>query len=254
MLSRYVLEDYLTQLLMQDSVKDYCPNGLQVEGKETIKTIVTGVSANQAFIDAAVAADADAVLVHHGFFFKGDDVCIRGIHYRRIYPLIVNQINLFAFHLPLDLHPIFGNNAQLALRLGIENPCTFRLGGIDGLGWVGELSQPMSPQSLAEQIGERLNRKPMHVGIADSSRLIRKVAWCSGAAQDGIHEAFNLGADAYLSGEISERTVAYAKEYPIDYYACGHHATECDGVRALGQHLSEKFSINHHFIDIENPI
>lgn len=254
MLTRQVLENYLTELLSPNVIKDYCPNGLQVQGKEAVKILVTGVSANRALINAAIAANADAILVHHGFFFKGDDVCIRDIHYRRLYPLMVNQVNLFAYHLPLDIHPVFGNNAQLAKRLKIRSPTTFSLAGIEGLGWLGELSQPMTPALLAAYIEVALGRQIMHVSSGDASRMLKTIAWCSGAAQDGIHDAFRSGADAFLSGEIAERTVALAKEYPVDYYACGHHATERDGVRALGEHLADKFNIEHQFIDIDNPI
>jgi dinuclear metal center YbgI/SA1388 family protein len=254
MISCIELDTYLSQLLMKDPVIDYCPNGLQVQGKSRIKKIVLGVSANQALIDEAIAQGADALLVHHGFFFKGDDPCVKGVHAKRLSALMSHHINLFAYHLPLDLHVNLGNNAQLAKQLGCVDVSHFNLLGIDGLGWKGSFSQPMKISQLTDLLSVKLNRPPEHFGIKSADDEVNTLAWCTGAAQDGIHDAYRVGADVYLSGEISERTVALAKEYPIDYMCCGHHATERGGVIALGDHLVEMFDVECIFIDIDNPI
>ena len=253
-LSAVQLDAYLEGLLEVQGMADYCPNGLQVEGRPIIKKIVAGVSANQALIDATVAQQADALLVHHGFFFKGEPPCVRGIFYKRLAALIKHDINLFAYHLPLDTHPIYGNNAQLAQALGCEQVSQFTLFNTKNLGWLGEFSEPVSLKALKEQLATILLQVPKHFGDATDDHMVKKLAWCTGAAQDGIHEAFLQGADVFISGEVSERTVALAKEYPIEYLCCGHHATERSGVRALGAHIAEKFNIECVFVDVPNDV
>ena len=232
--------------------KDYCPNGLQVEGREQIRRIVTGVTACQALLDAALVEEADAVLVHHGYFWRGEDERVRGIKRQRLQTLLRHDLNLFAYHLPLDVHPLLGNNATLAARLdftvsgGLEpdNPLS--------VGLQGELPEVMTAAELAAHIEDRLGREVMHIG--DPGDEIETVGWCTGAAQGYIERAQALGLDAYISGEISEQTVHFARETGIHYFACGHHATERFGVQALGDWLAQRYGIEHIFIDIDNPV
>lgn len=238
--------------LEPEKFKDYCPNGLQVEGCGDVHRIVTGVTASQAFLDQAVAAGADMVLVHHGYFWRGEDPRILGIRRRRLATLFAHELNLVAYHLPLDAHPVMGNNIQLAHVLDFSEAKPAGEAGESGLLWTGTLESPLSPEALAERIGERLNRMPLHVG--GGSAEIRTLAWCTGAAQGFIEQAVGLGVDAYISGEISEPTVHSARECGIHYYAAGHHATERYGVQALGAKLQETLDIEHLFIDVPNPV
>ena len=249
---RSELIDYLNQYLSVEQYQDYAPNGLQISGVSEIQRLVTGVSANQALIDAAIACGADALLVHHGFFWKHDNPCITGIQQRRIHALLKHGINLLAYHLPLDGHATVGNNIQLAHRLDIKvtGEMTTHFG--PGVGMVGQLHTPMHGVALAEHLAVRLARPPLH--IAPNDNLMTQIAWCTGAAPDLIYAAADAGVDAYITGEIAERTVAIAKELGIHFFAAGHHATERDGVRVLGEHLSQQFGLTHQFIDINNPV
>jgi dinuclear metal center YbgI/SA1388 family protein len=225
---------------------------LQVEGKAEVQRIVSGVTASQALLDAAVEAQADLVLVHHGFFWKGESPCITGTRHRRIATLINNGISLLGYHLPLDAHPELGNNAQLGLRLGITVQGTFGAGRGPDLGVWGQLDRPYSSAELAAHIGTVLDRSPLH--LPGGPKEICRVGWCTGAAQSYIEAAADQGLDAFISGEVSEQTVHSARERGLHYFAAGHHATERDGARALGQHLAEKFALEHQFIDIPNPV
>lgn len=243
------LNDYLGF----QNIKDYCPNGLQVAGKEEINKIVAGVTANQAFIDAAIGAKADAILVHHGFFFKGEPAEIVGIKKNRIAALLKHDINLFAYHLPLDLHPEVGNNVLFGNAMEWFEHQSFSMLGIEGLGRITTLNQECIAEDLAADLAKVLQRKPQVIS-PDIAKPIKKVAWCTGAAQDGITAAYLQGADAYISGEVSERTFSEAKEYGLHYFVCGHHATERFGVRALGEYLAKQFSLECEFVDINNPI
>lgn len=245
---RTELENYTQQLLETSRFKDYCPNGLQVEGKTEIHKIVTGVTANMALLEAAVAAGADAILVHHGFFWKNEDSRVIGIKQRRLKYLLQHDLNLFAWHLPLDAHPTLGNNAQLAIRLGLEVESWF---GDQNLACSGKLPTAMSLQQFGEQIAKQLNRPPLLVG--ESQQSIGRVAWCSGGAQGYFTEASNLGVDAFITGEISEAVVHIARESGVAFIAAGHHATERYGIQALGQHLAQQFCIEHRHIDIDSP-
>jgi dinuclear metal center YbgI/SA1388 family protein len=249
--NRDELAKYLAQTLDINRFRDFCPNGLQVEGREKIKTLVSGVTASVALIEAAADFEADALLVHHGYFWKGEDARVIGPKHKRLKLLLANDINLFAYHLPLDMHPELGNNAQLAKCLGLAASGRF---GDDGLGWHGSVSDHAvtTVGELAHMIGERLGRAPLVVG--NLSQPLGKVAWCTGAAQNMLAEAIGIGATTYLSGEISEPTVHLAHEAGVAYLACGHHATERYGVQALGAHISERFGIQHHFVDIANPV
>lgn len=243
------IQSYCQQLLDCARFTDYCPNGLQVEAGETARLLVSGVTASQALIDAAVALGADSLLVHHGFFWKGENPCLTGMKGQRVRTLMRNGVSLLAYHLPLDAHPELGNNRQLARVLGFQEPTP-----VDpqlGLLWQGVLPEPLSLEQFAIRVGVALGRDPL--AVAGSSYPVRRVAWCSGAAQDLIERAALLGVDAFLSGEIAERTVHQARELGIHYLAAGHHATERYGVQALGAHLADQFGIDHLYLEVDNP-
>jgi dinuclear metal center YbgI/SA1388 family protein len=242
------LRIYLDRLLEIAQFRDYCPNGLQVEGRAEVRLLVTGVTACQALLDAAVALAADAVLVHHGWFWRGEDGRVVGHRRSRLATLLRHDINLFAYHLPLDAHPQLGNNAQLANLLGWrpDGRCAEQ----DAC-WLATLA-PTSAGEVAKQVSESLGRPAQLIG--DSARPVRRVAWCTGAAQGYFEAAIAAGADLYLSGEISEPTVHLARESGVPYLAAGHHATERYGVQALGYHLKERFGLDCRFIDVDNPV
>jgi len=243
------LMDYTGQTLEVERFRDYCPNGLQVAGTETVNTLVTGVTASMALLEAAQNAGADIIMVHHGYFWRNEDPRIIGIKQKRIQFLLQHQINLAAYHLPLDVHPEFGNNMQLGRRLGVQ---------IDG--FVGEQSlvahgrllQSETLDVFQSRLASTLNRHPVVIG--DLSKKVQRVAWCTGAAQQYLEMAIELNADVFISGEISEQTVHLARESGVAYIAAGHHATERYGIQALGQHLSERFGLKHQFIDVDNPV
>ena len=246
------LVGYCDRLLDAASFQDYCPNGLQVEGRAEVSNIVSGVTASQALIDAALQQRADLILVHHGFFWKGEDPCLTGMKQRRLSALLANEISLLAYHLPLDAHPRLGNNAQLAQRLGLVEEGRFGDGRGPELACYGRLQEPLSSAELSERIQRVLGRKPQC--IAGRAGPLQRIGWCSGAAQSYLEAAARRGLDAFISGEISEPSVHIAREYGIDYFAAGHHATERYGVQALGAHLGNELAIEHTFIDIENPV
>ncbi|MEO6699772.1 MAG: Nif3-like dinuclear metal center hexameric protein [Paraperlucidibaca sp.] len=229
---------------------DYCPNGLQVQGRDEVRTIVSGVTASEALIDAAIAAGADALLVHHGYFWKGEAAAVVGMKRRRLAKLLAHDISLIAYHLPLDAHPVLGNNAQLAQRLGLVRECAL-FDDPRQVGDVGVLPEAMSAEAFAERIASALQRRPLHV--AGGPAQIRRVAWCTGGAQGFIEQAVSHGVDAYISGEISEPTVHVARECGLHYFAAGHHATERYGVQALGIWCSENLGVSHQFIDCDSP-
>lgn len=247
------LEALLNQTLSPHLVKDYCPNGLQVEGKQAVKKIVTGVTASQALIEAAVEAKADAILVHHGYFWKGEPQPITGMKGKRIRSLIQNDINLYAYHLPLDIHPHLGNNAQLADLLYIKVE-----GGLEGhaqsVAMHGSFNVALTGKQLEDRIDNALNRQPLHIEPNDADKKIKTVGWCTGGGQDYLELASKFGLDAFISGEISERTTYIARELGIHYFAAGHHATERYGVRALGEWLAKEYNFDVEFIDIDNPV
>ena len=236
-------------LLGADTIADYCPNGLQVEGDRPVRSLVSGVTASLALIEAAVETGADAVLVHHGWFWKGEDPRLIGMKGRRARTLMQSGLSLLAYHLPLDVHPELGNNRRLADVIGIGSPSA---ASADGLLWHGLLPAPMPGSALVRLVAERLGREPLHVRALD--RPVRRIAWCTGAAQRYIGDAATLGVDVFLSGEISEQTVHEARELGVDYIAAGHHATERYGVQALGGHLAAEFGLAHRFVEVENPV
>lgn len=242
----------LESILRPDDFRDYCPNGLQIEGRDKISKLVSGVTASQALLEAAVAENADAILVHHGYFWQGEKAEITGIKRHRIKTLLENDISLLAYHLPLDAHQEFGNNVQLGKQLDFEISGELYPRHKSKVGVTGMLTRPCSAEELISHIRIRLQREPMHV--AGHAEVIRTIAWCTGSAQNLIERAYELGADAYLSGEVSEQTVHFAREAGIHFFAAGHHATERYGVKSLGTYLAEKFELEHVFIDIDNPV
>lgn len=252
MIKKNELALYLHDFLDCGNYTDYAPNGMQIEGTNEIRRICTAVTASYEAITQAISWQADALLVHHGYFWRGEEQVITGIKRQRIAALLVNDINLLAYHLPLDCHVSLGNNACLAKYLGIDSPEMHKAGNTTNLLWSGQLPQSMNASLLTQQLETLFKRTPLH--IAGHDRPISRIAWCSGGAQDFIVEASQLGVDAFLSGEVSERTYYQAKELGIDYYSCGHHATERYGIEALGRHLSDKFKLEHVFFDSNNPV
>ena len=250
------LADWLDATLQPQRFKDYCPNGLQVEGKASIRHIITGVTASQALLEAAIARGADAILVHHGWFWKNENPCVRGPKRKRLTLALQNELNVFAYHLPLDAHPILGNNAQLGRVLGFEvdrdaegNPLVC---GPDGLVWLGRCNVPQSLEQLGQSICNALQRSPLIVG--NPQQQIQRVAWCTGGAQSMLEAAVAAGADVYITGEASEPSFHLAQETGTSFIAAGHHATERYGVQALGNAIESRFGIRVDFIDLDNPI
>ena len=243
------LVNYTRQILQVERFTDYCPNGLQVEGKSDVNKIVTGVSASMDFLEAAKSAGADAVLVHHGYFWKNEDACVVGLKRNRIKFLLDNEISLLAYHLPLDAHPELGNNVQLGKVLGLNVQA---YSGNQGLIAQAALGEPQSLERVSQNIAIQLGRTPLVIG--DLTRSIKNVAWCTGGAQGYITDAIDLGVDLFISGEISEQTVHLARESGVAYIAAGHHATERYGVKALGEYLASEFALVHEFVDIDNPV
>ncbi|MFT4059980.1 MAG: Nif3-like dinuclear metal center hexameric protein [Legionella sp.] len=252
MITKKGLSSHLHQLLNCDRFNDYAPNGLQVEGREQIQRICTAVTASDEVISLAIAHDADALLVHHGYFWRGDAQTITGMKRQRISKLLRHDLNLFAYHLPLDCHLELGNNVCLGKLFAVENMQTHPAGGTDNLLWSGSLSKAMTSKEFAEYLNKKLGRQPLT--IEGSEKIINRIAWCSGGAQDYIEAANCLGVEAYISGEVSERTYYQAKELGIHYYSGGHHATERYGIQALGEYLATYFQLEHQFIDSDNPV
>lgn len=247
---RDTIVETLDNWLEPGRFQDYCPNGLQVEGRRQVTSVISGVTASQRFLEQAIEAGADMVLVHHGYFWKGEDPCIRGMKQRRIHTLLANGVSLVAYHLPLDAHRSLGNNACLGRTLGVRNPAPATEDPRELL-WCGELEEPISAEALGERMRDGLDQVPLHV--AGGPATIKRVAWCTGGAQGMIDRAASLGVDAYISGEISEPTVHSARENGIHFYAAGHHATERHGVQALGAALENALGVEHRFIDDPSP-
>ena len=245
---RETLLQALDQELEPGRFQDYCPNGLQVEGCSRITRLVSGVTASHALITAAIELDADLVLVHHGYFWRGEPQPITGMKRQRLQALLQHQINLVAYHLPLDAHPRLGNNAQLGQRLGLIVEEALRE---DGVGLVGRLPEACGGREFANAIASALGREPLW--ISGGAHPVRRVAWCTGGAQSMLAAAAALGVDAFISGEISEQTTHEAREMGVHYFAAGHHATERYGPQALGEWCAERFGLEHRFIDIPNP-
>ncbi|WP_299198657.1 Nif3-like dinuclear metal center hexameric protein [uncultured Amphritea sp.] len=246
------LVNYCDSLLTPEKYRDYCPNGLQVEGSREVRRIISGVTASQALLDRAVELGADLVLVHHGYFWKGEPEVVTGMKKRRLQTLLTHDISLLAYHLPLDGHPQLGNNARLADKLGLQITGGLEPDNPFSIGLVGRLERPLSATEFSQQIATALGREVLHIDGGPDQ--IETVGWCTGAAQGYIDKAAALGLDAFISGEISEPTVHSARELGIHYFAAGHHATERYGVQALAERLAEQFDLEHQFVDINNPV
>ena len=249
--SRQELLQAFDALLQPERFKDYGPNGLQVEGRAQIQKIVSGVTASRALIEAAIDAQADAIFVHHGLFWRGQDGCVTGWMKQRLALLLAHDINLFAYHLPLDAHPEWGNNAQLGLKLGLKATARF---GEQDLGFLGERADGgsfASAAALADHLKNILNRPVVQAGQAQGA--IKNIAWCSGGAQGYFEAAIAAGADAFITGEISEPQAHYARELGVAFIACGHHASERYGAPAVAAQVAAAFGLDHQFIDIDNP-
>ena len=247
---------WIDATLSAHTFNDYCPNGLQVEGKSAVKHIIAGVTASEALIMKAIEQRADAILVHHGWFWKGEDARIRGQKKKRLAALLAHDINLIAYHLPLDAHPVLGNNAQLAKKLGFEptlddggRPKTT---GASGLVWLGSSPGIATAGELRRKVEKQLGRQPLLIGSDDMP--VKQIAWCTGAAQGMLQDAIDAGADVFLSGEISEPTVHLARESGVAYISAGHHATERYGIQALGAEIQSQLGIQVEFIDLDNPV
>ena len=237
-------------LLQPGRFKDYCPNGLQVEGRPQVQFMVSGVTASLALIQSAIDAGADTLLVHHGLFWRNQTGAVTGWLKARLALLLQHDINLLAYHLPLDAHPALGNNAQLAVHLGFRVDSTF---GEQGLGFMGQAPNVFdNGQALAQLLQSRLGKQPVSV-VPDAKRPVRRMAWCTGGAQHLFEEAIAQGVDAFITGEISEPQAHLAHETGVSFFACGHHATERYGAPALGAHLAKELGLKHVFIDIDNP-
>ncbi len=250
------LVKWLDENLKPHLYQDYAPNGLQVQGRPVIKKVITGVTASQALLEKAIEHQADAVIVHHGWFWKNEDVRILGAKYQRIALAIKHELNIIGYHLPLDAHPEWGNNRQLAKVLDLqpfyeeEQPLTC---GRDGLVWLGSVvTGETTLADLGVLISQRLERQPLLIG--DTDKLIKKVAWCTGGAQGMFQDAIDAGADAFITGEASEPVYHMARESGVAFIAAGHHATERYGIQALGNALVDRFGITSTFIEIPNPV
>lgn len=250
-MDRSALGRHFDALLQPEKFRDYGPNGLQVEGRAEVRRLVSGVTASRALIEAAVQAQADAVFVHHGLFWRGQDGRVTGWMKQRLALLLAHDINLYAYHLPLDAHPELGNNAQLGLQLGLQGDGRF---GEQDLGWIGRSAEGQgfgSAQALGEHVSGLLQRRA--TVLAGDGRPLRRIAWCTGGAQGYFEAAIAAGADAYLTGEISEPQAHLARETGVAFLACGHHATERFGAPALAAHVAAQLGLEHQFIDIPNP-
>ncbi len=248
MAHRSDIDVYLSAVLQAATFKDYGPNGLQIEGRERVGRLVSGVTASLALIEAAIDAQADALLVHHGLFWRGHDGRLTGWLKQRVQRLMEHDISLFAYHLPLDAHAEFGNNAQFGRRIGVSADSRF---GEQSLGFVGSFELPTTLQDLLARLQQISSRVPVHV--EGDARALRRVAWCTGGAQSYFEGAIAAGADVFITGEMSEPQVHLARETGVAFIACGHHASERYGVQALGAHIAEHFGIEHRYIEIDSP-
>lgn len=243
---------HLDTILQPGNFRDYCPNGLQVEGRGEVQRLATGVTASQALLDEAIDWGADAILVHHGYFWKGEAEPVVGMKRRRLGALLAADVSLLAYHLPLDAHPELGNNARLGQLLGLLDMELLDPGDPVSVGNIGRLPTAAPVAALCQALESLTGRPTLHIG--DRQDTVQKVAWCTGAAQSYIELAVAAGAEVFVTGEASEQTVHIAREEGIHFIAAGHHATERYGVQALGEHLAENFPLEHRFIDIDNPV
>lgn len=248
MAARTQIEDYLATLLALERFKDYGPNGLQVEGRAEVRRLVSGVTASLALIDAAIEFQADAILVHHGLFWRGQDGRLTGWLAERVKRLMAQGINLFAYHLPLDAHPELGNNAQFGSRLGLVADARF---GEQDLGFAGPVAGEATVDTLAARLNAALGRVPLV--LPGDGRPLARIGWCTGGAQGYFEAAIAAGVDAFITGEVSEPQAHLARETGVAFLACGHHATERFGAPAVAAHVAERFGLEHRFVEIDNP-
>ncbi len=241
--------EHCDRLLDVASFDDYCPNGLQVEACSEVERVVSGVTASLALVEKAAELEADLLLVHHGYFWKGEPLPLTGIKGRRVAALFRAGISLAAYHLPLDVHAELGNNAGFGRALAVDRP---RPVSADGLLWGGALPAPLTVEALARRVRQATGREPLSIPAGE--RPVERLAWCTGAAQGMIERAADLGFDAFVTGEVSEATFHLARERGIHFLAAGHHATERYGVRALGESLAQTFELDHRFVDLPNPV
>jgi len=248
--NRDVLTQYLDDLLKPEGFKDYCPNGLQVEGRDEIRTLVCGVTANQSLLDLALKSGADAILVHHGWFWRGENGAVTGIKRNRLKTLLANDINLYAYHLPLDAHPVLGNNVGLAKAAGWQQTGLF---GEQNLGCIGTPEAGSTIKILTDRLTKVLGRAPF-VLAESMDQPVCRVAWCTGGAQSYFEAAIQAGADVFVTGEVSEPMVHLARETGVAYVAAGHHATERFGVQALGEAIARQFGIKVTYLEVDSPV
>ena len=247
MLKVHELASWCDRYLEVDRFEDYCPNGLQVEASQDVRCLVSGVTASLELIEAAIDLRADALLVHHGYFWKGEPQSLVGMKGRRVRELITHGISLLAYHLPLDAHPEVGNNVGLGLAMGMSGAPV-----VEGsLIWGAGLETPEPASAIENRLGGVVGRPVLRLG---ADRTVTRLAWCSGAAQGYITDAAALGYDGYISGEVSEQTYHQARELGIAYFAAGHHATERFGVQALGGLIANHYGIEHHYVELANPV
>lgn len=252
MLTRTEFEQFLNNLLSPELIKDFCPNGLQIQGSDNITKVITGVTATQALIERAIDENADAILVHHGYFWKNESYVIKGMKHKRIKALLDHNINLFAYHLPLDIHPTVGNNAQLGKLLAIKHTGPLELGNAQSVAVQGKLASTVDGKTFKNRIDNVLARECLHIS-PPSNKVINTIGWCTGGGQNYIELAAEQGVDAFISGEVSEQTTHIAREMDIHFFAAGHHATERYGVKALAAHINNELPIEALFVDIDNP-
>ena len=242
----------LDELLQPERFDDYCPNGLQVEGRAEVARLATGVTASQRLLDAAIAWGADAILVHHGYFWRGEAQPVVGMKKRRLAALLRNDVSLLAYHLPLDAHPELGNNACLGRLLGLGEGVPMQPDAPGGVGNLALLDPPRVTGELVQKVREVTGREPLHIG--DTGQIVSRVGWCTGAAQSYLEAAAAAGAQLFITGEVSESTVHFAREEGIQFVAAGHHATERYGVQAVGEHLAHQLGLEHQYFEVENPV
>ncbi|WP_111979271.1 Nif3-like dinuclear metal center hexameric protein [Algibacillus agarilyticus] len=250
-MNNYKLETYLNTLLSAKKIKDYCPNGLQIEGKTEVKKIITGVTASMELIEKAIDYKADALLVHHGYFWKGENEKVIGMKRNRFKALLSHDINLYAYHLPLDVHPTLGNNAQLAQLLNLDIIDGLSAGDPLSIGNIATTKAPISAADFAKLVSDKLNRQVLLE--AAGPEYVNRIGLCTGGAQDYIEQAHARDADLYITGEVSERTIHSARELGIHFISAGHHATERYGAKALGEYLITELGLDVTFVDIDNP-
>ncbi len=240
--------NHLNGLLKPQRFRDYAPNGLQVQGSDRVRKIITAVSASQRAIDFAIEQEAEMLLVHHGYFWKHENPVVEGLKAQRLAKLLRHQINLVAYHLPLDQHERFGNNALFAEHFDCVEVWQSL---VEALIWHAEI-KPIAAEELRRQLSQQLGREALMLG--ESRGPVSRIGWCTGAAQDYFSQAVAEGAQLFISGEYAERTYHEANELGALYISCGHHASERAGVRALGEYLGEEFGLTVRFFDEPNPL